>query len=159
MPEEAAGSEKRIRRPRNWDKCVNVAYLRMLGASQEMAAKKAGCSERSIRNWEKAKWWKDAEEEARDRWLKDGDMASMRGVLSAMARGDAATARWWADRRVPELAPPSKRIAGPDGGPLRVELGSVDPRLRDMTDEQLIELEGEMEAAIEKVGSHGSDST
>jgi len=47
----------------------------------------------------------------------------MRALLKALADpGDyASTARWWADRRIPELAPPKVRQehSGPDGEPLK----------------------------------------
>lgn len=127
---EVAESKGGDRLPYNWDKAISVAYLRLIGASQEVAAKEAGCSERSVATWEKKSWWPDAQAEARQRWLRGGDAMARRGLLRALSDGNeyAATSRWWADRRIPELKPPKVRseISGPDGEP--VEVGIEDAR-------------------------------
>ena len=125
---KTAASRDPVRRPVNWDKVISVAYLRLLGASQSVAAEQAGASERSVRSWEACSWWKDALVEARQRWLRGGDAAAMRGLLKALSSETeyATTSRWWADRRIPELAPPNQKvdatISGPDGAPLVAEI-------------------------------------
>lgn len=111
-----------VQKPRSWDKAVSVALLRLIGATQEAAAQHAGCALRAVTEWEKSFWWKDAMAEARQRWFQGGDQRTMRALYKALDESDTGTARWWADRRIPELAPPSQRIVGADGG--AVELTS-----------------------------------
>ncbi len=121
---KAKPAEKKdpVKRPRNWDKAVSVAYLRMLGASQEVSSKEAGCAQRSVVDWERCSWWKDAQAEARDRWMQGGDSLAMRAIYKGLANPDdsAQMSRWWADRRIPELAPPRVR------GELDINAGRVD---------------------------------
>ena len=96
--------------PRDWDKAISAAYLRLLGATQETAAKNVGVKERAICRWEGSDWWPQAVAEGRHRWLQTGDSSCMRSLVQDMNRkDDATTARWWADRRIPEFAPPKQR--------------------------------------------------
>lgn len=121
------------KRPANWDKALSAAYLRLLGATQIDAAMHVGVSDRSIRAWEGSKWWPMAVAEARERWLKGGDSECMKKLVADMAGGKdgAITARWWAERRIPEFAPPKQRVGfvGDDGQPLATEISIkfVDP--------------------------------
>jgi hypothetical protein len=100
-----------VGKPQNWDIVVSVAYLRLTGATQAVAAEGAGCSERSVVEWEKCSWWADAEREAQGRWLRGIDSRARVALERAFSDPEqsANTARWWADRRVPELAPPKVR--------------------------------------------------
>jgi len=131
MTEDSAGPKTTVRRPRNWDKCVSAAYLRILGASQDRAAEEVGCSPRSIRSWEKSEWWPDARQEARDRWLQGNDQTCMLTLTNAMREGNAKVAMWWADRRVPELLPPAVQAkiehTGAGGAPITTEIIFVKP--------------------------------
>jgi hypothetical protein len=109
--DKAAGQADPVGRPQNWDIAVSAAYLRLTGATQVAAAESAGCSERSIVEWEKCSWWADAEREAQGRWLRGIDSRARVALERAFENPDesATTARWWADRRVSELAPPKVR--------------------------------------------------
>lgn len=125
---KSAERKKREHRPRNWDKAVNLAYLRMVGyprMTQETAAKRAGVSVRTLRDWENAPFWAAAKAEARDRWFNDGDAAAMQGILDGMTdpNESAQMSRWWAERHIPELAPPKQKseITGANGGPIAVQ--------------------------------------
>ena len=52
------------------EKMVSVAYLRLLGSTQEEAATAAGVGERSVWRWENERAdWPAVVEEARTRWL------------------------------------------------------------------------------------------
>jgi hypothetical protein len=97
------------KKPVHWDERVSAAYLRMLGATQKQAAESVGRSERTIFAWEHQASWASALAEARARWLKGCDAAAMRALLKGLQESEQATARWWADRRLPELKPPTVR--------------------------------------------------
>ncbi len=121
------------RKPRNWDNAISVAYIRMIGypkVSQGQAALQVGVSERTVRAWESAPWWAQARQEARDRFLRGGDAAAMRGILLAFQdeKERGLMSRWWAERRMPELEPPrfKHEHGGPDGGPVPVFHGLSD---------------------------------
>lgn len=162
----AAGSKKKPKRkpaqikrgvskPRSWDKAVSVAFVRLIGGSQEAAADSAGCARRQIVEWERSPWWPDAVAEARTRWFQGGDQRTMRALYQALSDGDANTARWWADRRIPELQPPKQRLSGPDGGAIPITglvLNADD--LKRLPDEELEALH----AILKRHGSGGSDS-
>lgn len=133
MTDAPAENQDPVGRPRNWDIAVSCAYLRLLGATQEQAASRAGASPRSLRTWEQCSWWKDALAEARSRWFKDGDAAAMRGIHKAL-RSDghyAKTSMWWAERRMPELKPPNVKVdaelTGPGGEPLNINVRFIKP--------------------------------
>lgn len=80
-----------IGRPLDWDKAVSAAYFRALGASQKVAARAAGCGERSIRDWESCSWWPDAVREAHERWRTNLGAEARRSLLRAVQRdGDLA---------------------------------------------------------------------
>jgi hypothetical protein len=135
-----SGSKRNPRKPRDWDKAISVAYIRMIGfpnVTQKQAATEAGTSERSVRAWEASPWWPDAQAEARQRWLRGGDAAAMSGILEGMKDPAeyAQMSRYWADRRIPELTPPRQRKehTGPDGGPIQ----HVTHDLSNLTDEEL----------------------
>jgi len=104
--------KRETRKPQKWDKCVSAAYLRLLGATQKQAGKQVGVHDDTIHVWEHRPWWPDAVFEARSRWLRGGDAAAMRGLLKAFDDPEeyAQHARWWADRRIPEMAPPKQRV-------------------------------------------------
>lgn len=110
-PDAPAAPNDPVKRPQNWDIVVAAAYLRLKGESQAASAEGAGCSERSIVEWEKCSWWADAEREAQGRWLRGVDAKARAALERAFSDPEqsANTARWWADRRVPELAPPKVR--------------------------------------------------
>jgi hypothetical protein len=131
MTDQPADPGDFVARPNDWDTACSAAYLRLLGATQKQAAEGAGCSVRSIGVWETCSWWADALAEARQRWLRGGDAAAMTGIMKALKddREYAAMSKYWADRRIPELAPPSHKVdatvGGPAGGPLEITVAFV----------------------------------
>jgi len=119
------GKRKIPKKPHNWDKAVSVAYLRLIGATQEQASISAKIAESTIYDWERSAWWKDAQFEANQRWLSEVDSATrhalLRNVVQATdikERGNMA--RYIADRRIPEFKPPKNQteVSGPNGGPI-----------------------------------------
>lgn len=140
----SAGKKNPVKKPQKWDKVVSAAYLRLLGASQEVAAKQVGVSERAVRNWEQCSWWDAALNEARNRWLSGGDSAAMRGILKALNSDNeyAVMSRWWMERRMPErFAPPTCRIDATVGSkedsPLIVERRDLESRLERLSVNEL----------------------
>lgn len=120
---KSAENKDRVSRPQNRDKALSAAYLRLLGASQGRAATEAGCAVRALRDWETCSWWPDMLAEARQRWLRGGDAAAMYGSMRAFKdpREYAQHSRWWMDRRIKELKPPSLQLAGEGGGPVKIQ--------------------------------------
>ena len=109
--------------PRDWDKAVSVAYLRLVGETQEQAAAGAGVGERTLRDWEKCSWWKDALEEASARWLNNLT-AHARGGLLAAVKADGPLALKVIERTDPRLAPNASKLelSGPDGGAIPTDV-------------------------------------
>lgn len=58
--------------PRQWEKWVLVAYLRMMGMTQKAAGSAVGRAKRTVAEWEEDKTlYAQAREEARRRWLRE----------------------------------------------------------------------------------------
>ena len=110
-----------VKKPQDWDKVVACAYLRLLGHSREKAAEGAGAGERSLFDWEHCSWWKDAEAEAKGRWLR-GLASKARNSLETGVGDDANLALKVLERLDDDLAPPKNRheVGGEGGGPLEV---------------------------------------
>ena len=104
-----------VSNPQSWEKAVQVAYLRLVGCTQKEAARIAGISERTIRNWEECSWWEDARREAEPRWLRDLK-AEARGTLFRCIRttanrlGDPEKALKVLERTDKRLLPPAHRV-------------------------------------------------
>lgn len=116
-----------VKKPQDYDKALSVAYLRLLGATQETAAERAGVGIRTIRSWEYSDWWPDAIAEASRRWLQ-GLEAKARAKLEADM--DASLALKILERRLPELAPPTQRTDLTSAGerlPTSIEVVLVTP--------------------------------
>ena len=94
--------------PRNRDKAVSAALLRLLGASQVEAAKAAGVGERTLRGWEACSWWAEVLADASRRWL-DGLAAKARVGLEGAVADDGRLALSVLERLEPALAPPKIR--------------------------------------------------
>ena len=124
-----SGSDAAVKRPKDWDKWVSAAYLRILGATQIEAAKGVGRSERTLQRWEEDREaWQAARREAEDRWLVEVRDASRRSVLKAAGR-NAEMGLKILERLDPALAPPRQKLehTGEGGGPLKVfVIGSKD---------------------------------
>lgn len=91
--------------PAEWDKAVSCAYLRMMGASQEKAAKGAGVGERTLARWEGCPWWPQAREEARSRWCNDLVDASRARLITSIRNGDTERAVQVLERMDPDFKP------------------------------------------------------
>ena len=100
-------------RPRNWDRRVSAAYLRMSGLGQAAAAKAIGINARTLRGWEsETDLWSAARNEARDRWFNDAEDAARQAVLKSMRRGNADLGLKVLERIDRRLAPPVQRVDG-----------------------------------------------
>ena len=118
-----AGILNAVGKPRDWDKAVSAAYLRLIGRSQEEAAKHAGVGERTLQRYEVSEWWPQACREAESRWLKGLVFISQQTLFKAIEAGDANLAFRVTERHIKALAPPSQRHehSGPDGAPIETQ--------------------------------------
>jgi hypothetical protein len=91
-------------RPQDPEKCISVAYLRLLGASMADSAKSVGVHKDTIWRWEQCSWWKDMLAEASRRWLS-GLEGKARATLFDNLDGPLSLKVL--ERRLPELAPPN----------------------------------------------------
>lgn len=121
-----ADAKDPVQRPHDWDKCVSVAYLRILGYSQEDSAKGVGVGVRSVIRWEQCSWWRDAKEEAADRWMNDLTAAARRNLLESVKSGGTRpeTMLDILERVDDRLLPAKQRheLSGPDGAPIPTEV-------------------------------------
>lgn len=125
-----AESADPVTKPQDREKCLSVAYLRILGASQIDAAKVVGVGERSVRNWEACSWWPAIKAEATDRWL-DGLRSKTFVALERLVEDlEPTTVRFVAERIEDRFLPPKQRVeaTGANGGPIEY---------RDLSDEEL----------------------
>lgn len=106
---KSAPTERVCNRPRDWDKAVAAAYLRLVGLSQDEAAAGAGCGERTLARWEASIWWPEACEEAVDRWMKALTIESRKTLIQAVKDGDAERALKILERVDRRLAPPKQQ--------------------------------------------------
>jgi hypothetical protein len=92
------------------EKQILCAYLRMMGSTQEAAAKAVGRSERTIRLWEKQPTWPQVREVARKRWMSDLTDASRQALLASIRGGAGDLALKVLERVDSDLAPPAQRL-------------------------------------------------
>ena len=123
---KAAALSDPVARPRDRDKALSAAYLRILGHTQTEAASGAGCAERTLRQWESCSWWPEILAEAESRWLS-GLMSKARGTL--LRNMDANLALKILERRIPELAPVKQHV---EHG------GSIETGVAKLSDEELV---------------------
>ena len=125
-------AEKRdvVRQPHDWDKAVSAGYLRLMGLSQQRAAKGAGIGERTLARYELSDWWPEACGEAVSRWMQQLEIECRTTIMAAVKAGDVPTAVKMLERIDKRLAPPrlSHRIEHD---------GALATSLRGMTDEEL----------------------
>lgn len=100
-----------VERPKNWPVVVRAAGYVYLGFTHKQAAECAGCSTRSITEWKKCSWWREAIDEFRENELyKELEQVAVRRLFMAIGReGDTSTALKIAERLAPQLAPPAHR--------------------------------------------------
>lgn len=124
---KTAGSSDPVGRPRVWSKAVHVAEMRLLGSTQAEAAKAAGSSVRTVRDWERCSWWVEAIAEANQTYVVDRAMALARkGLFNLLSQGHPQAIMWMLERGdTDSFGPPKLKVeaehSGPDGGPIRLE--------------------------------------
>lgn len=118
-----ATSARTIEKPQDWDNVLSASYLRLLGATQEQAAKAVGCDRRTIQIWEASAFWPQATQEATTRWL-DGLRGRAMDGLHASVKRDGRLALSVLERMMSELAPPKQQVH------LEVDLNVKDLRER-----------------------------
>lgn len=109
--------------PKDWDKWVSSAYLRMLGQSLNDVAKGVGRSRKTIWTWEQNRTlWERAKLEAQSRWMNDLIDVSRATLIKSIREGNADAALKVLERTQASLAPPRMRqeISGPGGGAVQV---------------------------------------
>ena len=112
-------------KPHNRDKALSVAYLRLLGASQEEAATAAGLHHSTAQRWESCSWWPEIVAEASKRWLS-GLVSKARRVLEDGL--DPSLALKVLERTLPELAPATQNMnLNTPNLPTRIVLETVAP--------------------------------
>ena len=98
-------------RPRQWEKWVLYAYLRMMGMTQKAAGSAVGRAKRTVAEWEEAKMlFAQAREEARKRWLTEVGDAARTTLLKALQGEDGDLALKVLERIDPDLSPPTQRV-------------------------------------------------
>ncbi len=120
-----------VEKPRDWDKAVSVAYLRLIGLTQAKAAKAAGTGERTLRRYELSEWWPDACAEAVSRWMQQLEIEARSTVMKAVKEGDVATA-WKVLERIDRRLAPPRLSHGIEHS------GRIDTSVRDLSDGELI---------------------
>ncbi len=127
-----AGKLDVVAKPRTWDKALSAAYLRLLGLSQEKAAKGAGIGERTLIRYEMSGWWPSACAEAVDRWMHQLEIECRTTIMAAVKGGDVQTAVKMLERIDKRLAPP-RLTHGIEHS------GEIATTAREMSDEELLE--------------------
>jgi hypothetical protein len=96
--------------PRQWEKWVLYAYLRMLGATQKEAGSAVGRKKRTVAEWEMAKpLFAQAREEARQRWMKELTDAARQTLLATIRAGHGELSLKVLERVDADLAPATQR--------------------------------------------------
>ena len=127
--------------PRDWDKAVNVAYLRLNSATQAAAAKGAGLGVRTLRRWELSPWWPDACGEAVGRWMQQLEIECRTTIMGAVKAGDVVTAVKMLERIDQKLAPP-RQSHGVE------HRGEIAAKVKRMSDAELVERAAELVGQI-----------
>jgi hypothetical protein len=97
--------------PKQWEKWVLYAYLRMLGATQKDAASAVGRKKRTCQVWEEHRaLYAQARDEARQRWLGDVVDTARATLLKSLRDGAGELALKVLERIDPALAPPAQRL-------------------------------------------------
>ena len=121
-----------VDKPRDWDKAVSVSYLRLIGQTQELAAKGAGIGVRTLRRYELSEWWPEACREAVDRWMQQLAIECRTTIMAAVKAGDVVTAVKMLERIDKRLAPPRQSHGIEHSGDLTRSVP-------DMSDAELLE--------------------
>lgn len=99
-----------VQAPRDRERAISAAYLRLLGASQADAAEAAGAGERTLRQWEACSWWPEIQAEASQRWLAGATGKARTALLAALDGKDGHLALKVLERTLPELAPAKQQV-------------------------------------------------
>jgi hypothetical protein len=93
-------------RPKQWEKWVLYAYLRMMGATQKDAGSAVGRAKRTVQDWEQAtEWYAQARDEARQRWLVELTDAARLTLLTTIRKGHGVLALQVLERLDEAFAP------------------------------------------------------
>lgn len=101
-----AGKSTKKDEPKDWDKALSVAYLRLCKVPQVDVAKRVGVGLRTVGRWENSSWWIEACRQASNRWLGGLVALAQQTVYNAVKEGDAQIAFKIVERQIAELAPP-----------------------------------------------------
>lgn len=123
LPAKVADEGDPVEAPRDEEKALSAAYLRLIGHTQEAAAKAVGIGERTLRRYEECSWWPELRRQAADRWLTNLAAQARNTLMEAIKDGDADKALKVLERTEPALAPKQKHeISGEDGAPIEFTL-------------------------------------
>lgn len=98
-----------VKRPEDWEAVIACAWARVIGMSPAKSAEVGDVSTTSLRNWMASDWWQEALEEARSMLPKKLGAMAIAALQTGLENADQTTARYIADRLIPELAPPTLR--------------------------------------------------
>lgn len=108
-----------VKRPNDWESVLSCAWARVIGLPPNRACEIGGVSVTTLRNWMDSDWWQDALDEARALLPKKLSALAIAALQSGLEANDQTTARYIADRLIPELAPPTLRTdVTSDGKPV-----------------------------------------
>ena len=133
-----------VGKPRDWDKAVSVGYLRLIGLTQEEAARGAGIGVRTLQRYELSSWWPLACSEAVLRWMQQLEIECRITIMAAVKAGDVTTAVKMLERIDQRLAPPRQSHAIDHSG-------EITTTAREMTDAELLERASQL---VNRVAAH-----
>lgn len=145
-------AKKRVRnnkvpKPKDIEKAASAAYMRILGATQAVAAAAAGIGKRTLERYEHQEWWPEVETLATNQWLSGLKSKAMTSILKLVDSKDplvfdSVSVRWVLDRLFPELQPPSQKVelTGRDGKPIQTE-GNLTINLERLEDNEVAALD------------------
>lgn len=115
-----------VQAPKDRDRALSVAYLRLTGSSQEEAATAAGVGERTVARWETCSWWPGFLDEAGDRWLAGVKARARKALIRILDASDPdpATVRFSLERLLPGFEPPKVKaeLSGVDGDAIAMQV-------------------------------------
>lgn len=117
-----------VGKPPEWPLWVKAALAYLRAGNWQQAAAEVRRRDRTLDRWRRDPRWPEAMAEAEAKWDGDTLAASKRTLLTAIEGGDAASARWYLERRDRAYAPPSQRVE--HGGTVKhkVTIEIVDPK-------------------------------
>ena len=112
-------SDDPVKGPRDREKAISVAYLRLTGATQEEAGNVNGLRRETVGQWESCSWWPEIVAEASRRWLSGIEAKARKGLDRGLDRDeDGNLSLKVLERRVPGLAPATQKIGSDHDRPV-----------------------------------------